>query len=52
MLNRTYMDLTEAACERNSEAGVLLLDDPLFARSLRPLFESLIVRQFTPGLGS
>ena len=47
-------NLTEAAHERNIEAGVLL-DDPLFAKGLRRQFESLIdkrfVRKLTRGLG-
>lgn len=49
----TSANLTEAAQDRNIEAGVLL-DDPLFARSLRLQFESLIdrrhVRRLTRGL--
>ena len=50
----TSANLTEAAHDRNIEAGVLL-DDPVFARSLRTQFESLInrryVRRLTRGLG-
>lgn len=50
----TSANLTEAAHERNIEAGVLL-EDPLFARHLRRQFESLIdkryVRRLTRGLG-
>lgn len=49
----TSANLTEAAHGRNIEAGVLL-DDPVFARSLRKQFESLIdrgyVRRLTRGL--
>ena len=49
----TSANLTEAAQGRNIEAGVLL-DDPVFARSLRKQFESLIdrgyVRRLTRGL--
>ena len=49
----TSANLTEAAHGRNIEAGVLL-DDPLFAKSLRKQFESLIdrgyVRRLTRGL--
>lgn len=49
----TSANLTEAAQDRNIEAGVLL-DDPVFARSLRKQFESLIdrgyVRRLTRGL--
>ncbi|MBM4319748.1 MAG: phospholipase [Deltaproteobacteria bacterium] len=41
----TSANLTEAAQERNIEAGVLL-EDPAFARSLRMQFESLIERGF------
>ena len=48
----TSANLTEAAHERNIEAGVLL-DDPVFARALRKQFESLIdrgyVRRLTGG---
>lgn len=49
----TSANLTEAAQERNIEAGVLL-EDSAFARSLRRQFESLIdrgyVRRLTRGL--
>lgn len=49
----TSANLTEAAQDRNIEAGVLL-DDPVFARALRTQFESLIdrgyVRRLTRGL--
>lgn len=49
----TSANLTEAAQDRNIEAGVLL-DDPVFARSLRRQFESLIdrgyVRRLTRGM--
>ena len=49
----TSANLTEAAHGRNIEAGVLL-EDPVFARSLRKQFESLIdrrhVRRLTRGL--
>jgi hypothetical protein len=49
----TSANLTEAAHERNIEAGVLL-DDALFARHMRRQFESLIdkrfVRRLTRGL--
>jgi len=49
----TSANLTEAAHERNIEAGVLL-EDPLFARQLGRQFESLIdkryVRRITRGL--
>lgn len=41
----TSANLTEAAHERNIEAGVLL-DDPLFARHLRRQFESLIDKRY------
>jgi phosphatidylserine/phosphatidylglycerophosphate/cardiolipin synthase-like enzyme len=41
----TSANLTEAAHGRNIEAGVLL-DDPVFARSLRKQFESLIDRHY------
>ncbi len=48
----TSANLTEAAQDRNIEAGVLL-DDPVFARALRKQFESLIdrgyVRQLSQG---
>lgn len=50
----TSANLTEAAQERNIEAGVLL-EDPIFARALRMQFESLVdrgyVRRLTRGLG-
>ena len=49
----TSANLTEAAQDRNIEAGVLL-EDPVFARALRTQFESLIdrgyVRRLTRGL--
>jgi hypothetical protein len=49
----TSANLTEAAHGRNIEAGVLL-EDPIFARSLKKQFESLIdrgyVRRLTRGL--
>lgn len=49
----TSANLTEAAQTRNIEAGVLL-DDAVFARTLRTQFESLIargcVRQLTRGI--
>ena len=49
----TSANLTEAAHSRNIEAGVLL-EDPVFATSLRKQFESLIdrghVRRLTRGL--
>ena len=49
----TSANLTEAAQERNIEAGVLL-EEPVFARALRQQFESLIdrkyVRRLTRGL--
>jgi phosphatidylserine/phosphatidylglycerophosphate/cardiolipin synthase-like enzyme len=41
----TSANLTEAAQDRNIEAGVLL-DDPVFARGLRKQFESLIDRGY------
>jgi len=51
----TSANLTEAAQDRNIEAGVLL-EDPVFARALRKQFESLIdrgyVRRLTRGLGA
>jgi hypothetical protein len=49
----TSANLTEAAQERNIEAGVLL-EEPVFARGLRRQFESLIERRLVrrvPGLG-
>lgn len=50
----TSANLTEAAQDRNIEAGVLL-DDPQFSRTLRLQFESLIdrghVRRLTRGFG-
>jgi hypothetical protein len=41
----TSANLTEAAQERNIEAGVLL-EDPVFARALRRQFESLVDRGY------
>lgn len=41
----TSANLTEAAQDRNIEAGVLL-EDPIFARSLRRQFESLVDRGY------
>lgn len=49
----TSANFTEAAQERNIEAGVLVRD-PMFARALRAQFESLVARgllKSVPGLG-
>jgi phosphatidylserine/phosphatidylglycerophosphate/cardiolipin synthase-like enzyme len=49
----TSANFTEAAQERNIEAGVLITD-PIFARSLRAQFETLVARgmlKSVPGLG-
>ncbi len=45
----TSANLTEAAQDRNIEAGVLL-EDPVFARSLRRQFESLVDRGYVKRL--
>ncbi|HQP38861.1 MAG TPA: phospholipase D-like domain-containing protein [Polyangiaceae bacterium] len=51
----TSANLTEAAHGRNIEAGVLM-EDPIFSRTLRMQFESLIdrgyVRRLTRGMGA